>query len=787
MATVAQLVRLGIWRGQGGVTPPAHSTVVLPGTGVTPLALSALADVPSGNGVQVGDTSSLPFELQYAPLYVPELTSPTLIGPGASWNGTAGSGYGGSFPVPTDPTRTTAKPALRPIEVPGQRFASDLVFGFAASAKGGVQKVTIHCEGTTTDITSETLRIWTDANGVTRSLMGYWFTLDVSAFLALSASGNTANIYAEAVANDGTMQHRVMGPYPVYPEATEYEETVHFGAGLTKDLGASPKTFPGLEGSDGALTWARGGKQNVRLVCQTSGTYNMSTTSGTAGSRGFITIEAAPGVTCTIGKTSYSTDSAALMRPGIDRLRFRGERVVIDYAYMTTIYAESTSNWHWFDGCMMINSLGPRQLWRKGTRPTDQYVRWAGGFYHYFTEVKVSNLAAVLRNVALARKCEADDMDGDFITQSLCVVGTTASNLNNLLWRTEFPALSVSYSGSATTATIRKTGGNDLSGSLILAEDGVDVVTISLSPSEGAANYNVSDIKALIEARAGWAAAVADADLWDLRRASALSKSGTAGWGSFTATNAKGATVNLVTAFDVHGDFYQCAGAVTNVILREIAAVGLRQMFAIFFDGACTDFCMTDCAFHAFTNDLCQLYNGAASHLIIENVSLPDQNLSMLSGFAPDTYCSIRQNVFQSLVWGGTPDADITIDQNHLIAGTNPSGGTNTTMGGSADALFPNRSTGDFNPASTLLSDTVAPLRAYDLYGATRSSAACRGAKQPALSGRTISAASAAQLVARTLGNDIATGLGPVQLRWRVGSGESGALTGVDVRFDIAA
>lgn len=771
-----------------GATPPpagiAYQTVGTTTTSFKAMQLTSAATIPDGNAVTLTDASALPFEMMCAPLY-----TPVLVGPSAGYNGTAGSGFGGSgTAIPTDPTRTTAKPALRIVEVPGQRFADDLVVGFIADGKTRPAKVTIHCEGTQTDILSETLRIWTDANGSEQALRAYWFSLDASAFLALSASGNTANIYGEVVPSDGTMQNRVMGPYSFYPEAVDYEETVHFGSALSKDLVSTPKTFPGLEGADGALQWARGGKHNVRLICQTTGIYNMTTVSGTAGSRGFITIESAPGVTCTIGKASYSTDANALMRPALDRLRFRGSNVVIDYANMTTIYAESTSYWHWFDGCTLTNSNGRDQMWRKGIRPSDQTVRWAGGFFHYFTEVHCSNLPATLRNAALVRNPRIEAMHGDIVTASLCVVGLEGDDLNNVWWRTEFPALTVTYSGAATTATVAKTGNNDANGGhLILAENGSTVLDITLQNTEGGSNYNVSDVKAAIDAQPGWTATIADAELYDVRRATALSKAGTAGWGAFAATDAKGGAVNLVTAFDVHGDVYQCTSTQTNIVLRNWRLTNLQQMFVIFFDASCVDFIASNIAAHSLTNDQSQIFNGSVSHLVLRNITLADQTISLLTGFAADTYCEISECLLRGLQWNGTPDADITLDRNHFINGSIPSGATNSTTGSTAAALLVDAANGNFEPQGALLTNTVTPRFPYDMYGANKPAAAVIGAKAARLVSGSLSKADVQGLVLRTAGATPANDLGPVVLRWKAGAGETGGQAGVDVTVDIAA
>ncbi|MDP2130302.1 MAG: hypothetical protein U0975_08815 [Erythrobacter sp.] len=64
----------------------------------------------------------------------PNVETPPLIAPAGAWTGTAASGF---TTIPTEPVRTTAKPALRLITPPSQWFTDTLDVGVMAAANDG--------------------------------------------------------------------------------------------------------------------------------------------------------------------------------------------------------------------------------------------------------------------------------------------------------------------------------------------------------------------------------------------------------------------------------------------------------------------------------------------------------------------------------------------------------------------------------------------------------------------------------------------------------------------------
>ena len=124
------------------------------------------------------------------------------ISPHADWDGTAGSGYVGSGEnVPTDPTRTTYKPAARWMVTPvEERFSGTHKIQLSAFAKGGITGVTFYCEGSSTTVTDLTL--FADGN------YGYEVTIDTSA----EGTDGELEIYAEIEPTAATAQNRVLGP-----------------------------------------------------------------------------------------------------------------------------------------------------------------------------------------------------------------------------------------------------------------------------------------------------------------------------------------------------------------------------------------------------------------------------------------------------------------------------------------------------------------------------------------------------------------------------------------------
>jgi len=701
--------------------------------GVSWLALDAyLGPVPAGNLVTVSNVTGLPFEVlpAGAPIY-----RGLLVGPSPGWDGTGGRGYGGANPAaPVDPARVTAKPVCRNVDVPGQWFDDDLVQGCYAAAEGGV-RVYYWSEGTRTEVPLST-RLWADANGKRRKLIAYWVTHDHSAYIAQVPAGGEIQCYWEVVPNDPTMQSivRPVDKFWAKPAGQLYENDIAFGTGLPTVAGAS---YPTLSA---ALQYVRStSKNNVRLTCMTTGLYDMVTSSGTQGfNGGFVHIRSAPGVTCTIGKSvAPVTDGGVNMRPSLDSLHLIGSGVVFDFSWSGTLYADLTTRWHWLDGCRVTNSRGANSYWLKGGRPTlfrtVAPVAGEGGIAHYFTEVDCDNLAQPFVSQALARNCTLTNTRADIFTGIRCAIGNTITNYSNAFWTQDVVAFTVTYTGPAATATIEKIGINGSVGPIRITDALNGSRDVALGTSVASANYNVADVVAQINAYGGgWSATPgANAD-WDDRQACRLTKAGNASnsFGSFAPISVKDAVVTLVTAFDIHGDFYQQVSAQQNIVILGNRAIGFNNaQFALFDGSGSKDILFANNTVIGIDNVATTQVSGVQSNLRILHNTNPTSPFLMRSGFNPDAYCRMANNVFRSLSWEGAPDADIKIADNHLLFGTVPALATGTSMGGTVATLWLDAANDDFRPVGLLLSNQVAPVIGHDELGAYRPALCPKGAQ----------------------------------------------------------
>src|SRR5450432_3238781 len=96
---------------------------------LTGLSLLPLAGGIAGCAARASSLAAAPPQAPAAPIPV--------VGPGVRWNGTPLSGG----TPPSDPVRTTAKPAAHWLQPPGQRLWRDMTIGVDADALGGVAYV----------------------------------------------------------------------------------------------------------------------------------------------------------------------------------------------------------------------------------------------------------------------------------------------------------------------------------------------------------------------------------------------------------------------------------------------------------------------------------------------------------------------------------------------------------------------------------------------------------------------------------------------------------------------
>lgn len=651
--------------------------------------------------------------------------------PSLDWDGTAASGFDGNFGVtPIDPARVTAKPVCRLLEVPGQAFTDELVVGVIAMANNGntlldnygLEKVIVHYEGAQQNILSPSFRTFSDANGKTVTYLGWWVTL------SHNGTNGRAHVYFEAVPADGTMQSRVIGPYNFLPRSSLYD--------LELEVAPSADVIAGerYQSLKSAVTFIKSsGAQHPRIILSETADYTVNYWVSPTTIEGWVTIEAADGVTATIRQAgNYSQADTTKMLANV-ATRFRGSNVVLDF--VDTIELDRGGHHeYWFDGCTITNSDGAYSLWRKQPRA---FLGWLVDGSPWHTESIISNVLNPLDKVNLARGVVASDTREDFANGALCLVGCISDGHNNDDYRNYLPAMTVTYTGGATSATIESTSAKLFT----LKEAGVSVGTFQLSNNAAAytagTNFSVSNLVDWINSHPDWSASLVD----DTRAGVFLSLDGDKAT-AIEVQECKGAEVTLYTHFDLHGDFYQRQNGsnAENVVFYGNKATG-AQFQALFAGsgGSMKDIAFINNAWHLTDTSP---YNAGAqsspvsgqfSHVIVGHNSWVGQRVILNDAAygTPGGYNLIANNVAREALWvGAPPQSGLVVSDNHVSGGASvpASPATGTTVGGDYTNLFQELASGNFNPAGSLLVSLAAPVVPFDLNGTARAFAAAKGA-----------------------------------------------------------
>ncbi|WP_086606503.1 hypothetical protein [Erythrobacter donghaensis] len=663
-----------------------------------------------------------------------EATVATLF-PSPGWTGVAGSGFG---TVPTDPVRTTAKPALRLIVPPNQRFTDGLRVGVLAFALdgetlvGGIDRVRFHFEGATRDVLAPTYNRVTDANGVTRLYLAYWVTLRKPD----GVEGN-ANLFVEAIPADAMLQRRVIGPYRFSPRSTLFDAQVTVSPSQPEQAGRNYHTV------GAAISFHRSAGHDATLITVTEAltedlSATMSSSTAYAGEN-YCTVTATAPVT--FAKPALGSLPAAQFRPGVNRLHFKGENIIFDMRHVSAIWSETNVDGeHWFDGCRFINSAGRGALWRAGSRTRDLGFLVRGS--PWYTEVAFADLPDCCNLANLVRGCSATRAFNDFAGDARCVVYNRIDDLDSTVdWLKDQPAMQVTYTGTQTTATFALTGGNEATSRTFTAKWGSNTANFVVGITEArqaiadAATYNaatagegyyIRNVVDWLNSLPGWSATVLD----NSRRAAAASLAGLKGTG-FTARNVKNTMLPIVTCFDLHGDFYQQRfnGLTENCIIAFNRGRAMRgqNIFLSSTPGPCLDFIVLDNAFAnvpettgyaLYTSVSSQCDRSVHSHVVFAHNSFPTQLLRLRTdnpAYQPDRYCLVANNAMLNILWQGAADTDVKIRNNVIDAGyTAPAGSTGTVIGGSYLTKFANALGGDFRPAGQLAATAAAPIARLD-------------------------------------------------------------------------
>lgn len=651
---------------------------------------------------------------------------------GAGWDGaTAGTGFSST---PTDPARTTAKPALRLLTPPRQCFTDTLVVGVLAHAMldgsliGGISYVRFHYEGNTLDVSELTLQQLPKHDGTTWLQPGYWVELKKPA-----AKAGPAHLYIEAVPADPTMQSRVIGPFLFSPvdfagEVHDYELTLDDVA--AESAGVSYQTWTAAR----AYLVAQSA-QNPKVTiakAHASGVWDFPSATPYSGGYGRPTITAA--VPVFIGKTGYTTDVAAILDPRYHAMKFEGPNITFDREFLEQIDDEGSGSEFWFDRIKTINSdAGRNSLKRAGPPSVSRFF----AVNSWITGCDLKHLNDPLNNAQLAMGNDVSECFRDVATGAGCVLGNTITDHDSTdFWAKDFDAITITGPANSTVAisggndtgsrtiTLKVSGVTETNGTFVVGKDYNDYAAAidgAYDPTTDGFGYYVQDVADWINSLAGWSAVVAD----NTRRASALALP--ASKGVAFGDTAASAGLLLVTYFDQHSDFLQVpSGGYENVIAANNRGSGVVGQIS-FFTKPCSDLFFYNNPIEGASSTFKSQLTDTHSNVNILHNSYPGQELLILAGYVGDSYCHIAANAFTDLTDAGSASPP-TIADNVLDAGATGTGDSGEVKAGNAGSKFADPAAGDFSPTVELLSNLVPRRTQRDAAAVNRGATTSAGA-----------------------------------------------------------
>jgi hypothetical protein len=667
-----------------------------------------------------------------------------LLAPSGQWTGEPGSGF--SNP-PVDPVRTTAKPAVRLIVPPDQHFTRQLMVGVIAFANangtliGGIDRVRFRFEGATHDVVEPTFHTFMRADGSRYPCLAYWLMLDKPA----SVSGQ-AHLYIEAIPADATMQPRVIGPYTYSPVDDLHDFTLQVSPSLEPIAG---ERFATLGDALHFLREQAAQNPPVRITEPMTEDLSASMPDGAnhVGS-GYCTIVADAPVT--FARSDYVDDTSSIVRVGYNRLRFKGSNITFDMKNIREIWSETgVEGDHWLDGCTFLNSGGRGHLWRSGLRPIAHLVRGNP----WFTECHFHDVSDPTGPASLARGCTAQNIYRDFTSDPRAAVYNHVISLDATIeWLRDEPAMNVTFTGPDSSASLALAGSNDSNTRTLTARWGGLSSTFVVGSGEAryqmataqgydaataGEGYFVSDVAGWLNSLPGWSASVMD----DSRRAAALSLGGLKGIG-FAPQDTKDTMLQLVTCFDLHGDFFQHLSLEENCVVAYNSGLEMRGQ-NIFVGSNTTppkDFFFVGNAFanivdidgYARVDQVSSQFSRQPySHVVYAHNSMPGQRFFLRTneGFDPDGYCMVANNAHPSIRQLGPIDADLVLKNNAVDANqVLPPGSIGGFAAGSGFTKVASLDPIDLRPAGELVSNPAPPVVRFDLAGRERANPDAIGA-----------------------------------------------------------
>ena len=643
----------------------------------------------------------------------------TLL-PASRWVGDLGTGY---TTPPTDPGRTTAKPACRLLTPPFQWFTDEIVIGVYAAANNngslldnmGLEKVSVYYEGTRHDIKAPSFQTLTDANGNEVTYFGWW------AKLSHDGRNGHGQVYFEAVPKNPEMQNRVIGPYQFSPQAKLHDYSVEVAATPAQINGSRYKTLAAALGYLKSVN-----AQNPLITFTEAGTYPVTSVSGgwyggtgAAPAKGYANVTATAPVTLTVAAPAATADLSP-MRFEINCLRLMGENITLDFAKGSELYnSGSDGRQNWLDGVKLTNSNGLYDLYRKTLRSSN--APWLIRGAAYVTECQFTNLWNPAYGLSLARGNSFNTCWSDAFDHCLCTIGNRVDDWDSTPYQDYIDALTVSYTGSEPGAAFER------SGNTFKATWGSNTATFTvvsgLADWVAGTHYNVHNVADWLNTLDGWSATVLD----DTRAGYTLTCSGYIP-GTFPKQSVTSAGLKLVTTFDVHADWWQKQNgpALENVVVADNLTTNFVGQCV--FWGNMTDMVVVNNVWHCKESwgfgspaEARAQFGNVQLHCVFAHNTIANQRVWLRSdssgGYRPDRFSLWSNNAVPSFEWfGGVPDANMTPDNNHMYSGYEmPTGAINTSQGGTMATDLVHPITGNFTPAGSLMAGARVPVVLFDL------------------------------------------------------------------------
>lgn len=652
--------------------------------------------------------------------HVLDASSSPAISPSAAWNGFPASGFS---VLPSDPVRTTAKPAVRLLEPPHQRYTETVTIGVAAFALdgttlvGGIDRVRFHYEGNTLDVIQPSFRMLTREDGSTYPCLGYWTQLR-------KPEGVTgeALLFVEAVPADATMQNRVIGPYSFYPQDLlhDWQSTV----------GASGADYTSIRA---ALNAARSAAaQNPLIELIDDGDYVLSSTAPLAYTvPNWTTIRAAAGAK---PRLTRNLGQEGEWRPRHRRIWIEG--VEFDLSRINRFRGETDSEIV-VNRCRFVRP-GGRALWFKTTTGVSQFIDnnpWQLECY-YYGAYELGNASSLIRGGI------AEEVYGDFADRVRCAVHNSCNDLRDADLGGTRDALTIAYKGSGTatvSGTDSGTGTSEVRAFEFYVDDNL-VGSFAAWASwtrhdDGDDLYEIEDLVNYINTLPGWSATLLDNNLI------AAHATDPANFGGFSANDFPtpievGEGLTLIASLGLHQDgFVHPTGANENVIIygnRITTAEGQLAFLGGDKDNDAKDLFYVKNLFEQVSGSglISNLdeFSSDASHVVFAHNTwsrqMVDLQMDTVGG-----YCVFSNNV-ADMIRGDASNA-LAASNNHVQTdgiGSPAMGLTNTVQAGTRATLYSDPDNLDFSPAGQLLENPKMPIIAFGIAGSLRQAAVPVGA-----------------------------------------------------------